>query len=121
MALRPVEKVLLQTLEDIDPLQAERLKAELFELTDLSEQPLFRERIARLLEGFFVAFAAWISVEAWTVHFSEGSYLGRAPIVFPILIGFLLIFYAIGEDPLDIINFRLPPKSEPATIQKNSP
>ena len=120
MALRPVERVLLQTLEDIDPRQAERLKAELFELTDFSEQPLVRQRIARLLEGFALALAAWVSVEAWTVHVFEGSYLSRAPVVFPILIAFVLIFYAIGEDPLDIVNFRLPPKPGSATIQKNS-
>lgn len=31
MKLRPVEEVLLQTLEDIDPGEAARLKAELYE------------------------------------------------------------------------------------------
>ncbi len=50
MALRPAEQVLLQTLDDIDPKQAERLRKELYEVPKPREHALGKTLERTLIE-----------------------------------------------------------------------
>ena len=113
MALRPVERVLLQTLEDIDPEKSERLKAELFDFQNVKTHRSSRT-VWQVLERLLVFGLPLLVVEE----------IRESYVAFPAMLAAILLFYflEIVEDPFDKLEFRLSaPEDARRTAAKQLP
>jgi len=110
MALRPVEQVLLETLADIDPGEAERLKTEVSELSRARASRLGSRMLQRLLGVILLLFLSRVFHE----HFHSTTPQEYANIAVILVAGLLFLDFAVDYFLENVENF-LPASSKTGT------
>lgn len=91
MALRPVEQVLLETLADIDPMEAERLETEVSELSRARVSRLGSTILQRLLGIVLLLFLSRV----FHTYFHSTTPLEYADLAIILVAGLLFLDFAV--------------------------